>query len=202
MNWIDILWAVLTFLSIVVFISGRWKVKKAQNKLSLFLMAGILPLFFILALITPVWIYFTGETFFLANMLKFAEVPFGNEHTLSAPTYKLLSLLALLYLPAGLFAWAIWQGIRITQYVRQRTILSLDLALRVRKIALAMLGMGILLPLFRFMVPLVFYWPHPYAQIVLLLSDFILLLTGGLLFVTFHSMLEGIRAENENKEFI
>ena len=65
-----------------------------------------------------------------------------------------------------------------------------------------MLGMGLLLPLFRFLVPLVFYWPHPYTQIVLLLSDFVLLLTGGLLFVTFHSMLEGIRAENENKEFI
>ena len=65
-----------------------------------------------------------------------------------------------------------------------------------------MLGMGLLLPLFRFLVPLVFYWPHPYTPIVLLLSDFVLLLTGGLLFVTFHSMLEGIRAENENKEFI
>ncbi|ELI8805155.1 MULTISPECIES: hypothetical protein [Klebsiella] len=33
-------------------------------------------------------------------------------------------------LPAGLFAWAIWQGIGVTQYVRKRTILSLDLALR------------------------------------------------------------------------
>ncbi len=28
------------------------------------------------------------------------------------------------------FAWAIWQGIGVTQYVRKRTILSLDLALR------------------------------------------------------------------------
>lgn len=176
--------------------------KNTRNKLSLFLLAGILRLFFILALITPAWIYFTGESFFLANMLQFAEVPLGNESGLTAPTFKLLALLVLLYLPAGLFAWAIWQGIRVTQYVRKRTILSLDLALRVRKIALAMLGMGILLPLFRFLVPLVFYWPHPYTQIVLLLSDFVLLLTGGLLFVTFHSMLEGIRAENENKEFI
>lgn len=176
--------------------------KNARNKLSLFLMTGILPLFFILALITPVWIYFTGESFFLANMLKFAEVPLGNENGLSVPTFKLLILLVLLYLPAGLFAWAIWQGICVTRYVRKRTILSLDLALRVRKIALAMLGMGVLLPLFRFLVPLVYFWPHPYAQIILLLSDFVLLLTGGLLFVTFHSMLEGIRAENENKEFI
>lgn len=176
--------------------------KSARNKLSLFLMTGILPLFLILALITPVWIYFTGESFFLANMLKFAEVPLGNENGLSVPTFKLLILLVLLYLPAGLFAWSIWQGICVTRYVRKRTILSLDLALRVRKIALAMLGMGVLLPLFRFLVPLVYFWPHPYAQIILLLSDFVLLLTGGLLFVTFHSMLEGIRAENENKEFI
>jgi hypothetical protein len=34
------------------------------------------------------------------------------------------------------------------------------------------------------------------------IGDFVLLLSGGLLFVTFHSMLEGIRAEEENKEFI
>ncbi|WP_228288617.1 MULTISPECIES: hypothetical protein [unclassified Klebsiella] len=79
----------------------------------------------------------------------------------------------------------------------QPTILTHESAI----IALAMLGMGVLLPLFRFLVPLVYFWPHPYAQIILLLSDFVLL-TGGLLFVTFHSMLEGIRAENENKEFI
>jgi len=105
-------------------------VKNARNKLSLFLLAGILPLFFILAVITPAWIYFTGESFFLANMLEFAEVPLGNESGLTAPTFKLLALLAILYLPAGLFAWAIWQGIRVTQYVRKRTILSLDLALR------------------------------------------------------------------------
>ncbi|WP_434663868.1 hypothetical protein ACMYSL_14770 [Klebsiella sp. MISC125] len=67
----------------------------------------------------------------------------------------------------------------------QPTILTHESAI----IALAMLGMGVLLPLFRFLVPLVYFWPHPYAQIILLLSDFVLLLTGGLLFLTFRSML-------------
>ena len=52
--------------------------KNARNKLSLFLLAGILPLCFILAVITPAWIYFTGESFFLANMREFAQVPLGN----------------------------------------------------------------------------------------------------------------------------
>ena len=39
-------------------------------------------------------------------------------------------------------------------------------------------------------------------QVVFLLSDGVLLLTGSLLFVTFHAMLHGIRAEEEKKEFI
>ncbi|WEJ91172.1 MAG: hypothetical protein P0Y63_09160 [Klebsiella huaxiensis] len=38
----------------------------------------------------------------------------------------------------------------------QPTILTHESAI----IALAMLGMGVLLPLFRFLVPLVYFWPH------------------------------------------
>jgi hypothetical protein len=45
-------------------------------------------------------------------------------------------------------------------------------------------------------------WPGHYYQVTLLLGDFVLLLTGGLLLVTFHSLVEGIKAEEENKEFI
>ena len=106
-----------------------------------------------------------------------------------------LLLLALLYLPAGLFAFAIWQGMKVTRSVRQRSVLSLSLAHSVRYIALAMVGMGILLPVCRFLIPLLAWWPQPYYQVVFLLSDGVLLLTGSLLFVTFHAMLHGIRAE-------
>jgi hypothetical protein len=130
-------------------------VKNARNKLSLFLLAGILPLFFILAVITPAWIYFTGESFFLANMLEFAEVPLGNE---SGLTYRLLN------------CWRCW---RYSIYppgfspgdlagdprhsIRQKTHHSEPRpGAEGKKIALAMLGMGLLLPLFRFLVPLVF----------------------------------------------
>jgi hypothetical protein len=62
-------------------------VKGAKQTQSV-LLAGILPLFFILAVITPAWIYFTGESFFLANMLEFAEVQLGNE---SGLTVRLLN---------------------------------------------------------------------------------------------------------------
>ncbi|MCS5969312.1 hypothetical protein LNP26_25510 [Klebsiella variicola subsp. variicola] len=67
-------------------------------------------------------------------------------------------LLALLYLPAGLFAFAIWQGMKVTRSVRQRSVLSLSMAHSVRYIALAMVGMGILLPVCRF--------PDPAARLV------------------------------------
>jgi uncharacterized membrane protein len=52
------------------------------------------------------------------------------------------------------------------------------------------------------LIPLTIAWPGHYYQVTLLLGDFVLLLTGGLLLVTFHSLVEGIKAEEENKEFI
>ncbi len=48
--------------------------KDVRNKLSLIFISGILPLFFILALITPLWLYFSGESFFISSMLQFAEM--------------------------------------------------------------------------------------------------------------------------------
>jgi uncharacterized membrane protein len=65
-----------------------------------------------------------------------------------------------------------------------------------------MLSLGIALPVCRFLIPLAIAWPGHYYQVTLLLGDFVLLLTGGLLLVTFHSLVEGIKAEEENKEFI
>ena len=175
--------------------------KQSRTRLSLAIISGILPLFFMLALIVPLWIFFTGERYFLSTLLHFAEVPLTDNPAQAPGMARRLLLLALLYLPAGLFAFAIWQGMKVTR-VRQRSVLSLSLAHSVRYIALAMVGMGILLPVCRFLIPLLAWWPQPYYQVVFLLSDGGLLLTGSLLFVTFHAMLHGIRAEEENKEFI
>ena len=171
----------------------------ARDKLSLVLIAGVLPLFLILVLITPLWIYFTGESFFISTLLKLAEVQ--NDDLAVSPLRQIL-LLAILYLPAGLFAFAIWQGMSVTRQVRQKQILSRALANSVRNIAIAMLSLGIALPVCRFLIPLTIAWPGHYYQVTLLLGDFVLLLTGGLLLVTFHSLVEGIKAEEENKEFI
>lgn len=167
--------------------------KQSRTRLSLAIISGILPLFFMLALIVPLWIFFTGERYFLSTLLHFAEVPLTDNPARAPGMVRSLLLLALLYLPASLFAFAIWQGMKVTRSVRQRS---------VRYIALAMVGMGILLPVCRFLIPLLAWWPQPYYQVVFLLSDGVLLLTGSLLFVTFHAMLHGIRAEEENKEFI
>ncbi|MBC4862437.1 Uncharacterised protein [Klebsiella quasipneumoniae] len=176
--------------------------KQTRTRLSLAIISGILPLFFMLALIVPLWIFFTGERYFLSTLLHFAEVPLTDNPAQAPGMARRLLLLALLYLPAGLFAFAIWQGMKVTRSVRQRSVLSLSLAHSVRYIALAMVGMGILLPVCRFLIPLLAWWPQSYYQVVFLLSDGVLLLTGSLLFVTFHAMLHGIRAEEENKEFI
>lgn len=165
-------------------------------------MAAILPFFLVLVFITPSLMYFTGESFFLTNALEFAEVQVNGESVLAATSFQLFLIFVILYLPTSLFSYALWQGMKVVRMVRLQSILSLPLALSVRNIAMTMLGMGILLPLCRFLIPLVYFWPERYFQITILLSDLFLLLTGGLLFVTFHSMLEGIRAENENKEFI
>ena len=174
----------------------------ARDKLSLVLIAGVLPLFLILVLITPLWIYFTGESFFISTLLKLAEVQNDFLAVSTVSPLRQILLLAILYLPAGLFAFAVWQGMSVTRQVRQKQILSRDLANSVRKIAIAMLTLGIALPLCRFLIPLTIAWPGHYYQVTLLLGDFVLLLTGGLLLVTFHSLVEGIKAEEENKEFI
>ena len=120
--------------------------KQSRTRLSLAIISGILPLFFMLALIVPLWIFFTGERYFLSTLLRFAEVPLTDNPAQAPGMARRLLLLALLYLPAGLFAFAIWQGMKVTRSVRQRSVLSLSLAHSVRYIALAMVGMGILLP--------------------------------------------------------
>ncbi len=86
--------------------------------------------------------------------------------------------------------------------VGKRQILNLAMARCVRTIALMMLSLGIVLPVCRFLIPLVVWWPEKYYQITVLVGDVILLLTGGLLFVTFHAMLAGIKTEEETKGFI
>ncbi|MDY4388634.1 DUF2975 domain-containing protein [Pectobacterium aroidearum] len=176
--------------------------KGVRNKLSLALIAGVLPLFLILVLITPLWMYFTGESFFISSMLKFAEAQSDNLPITTVSPLRQMLLLAIIYFPAGLFAFAIWQGMRVTRLVRQKQILTQALARSVRKIAMVMLSLGIVLPVCRFLIPLMVWWPEHYYQATLLIGDVVLLLAGGLLLVTFHSLLEGIRAEEENKEFI
>lgn len=176
--------------------------KGVQRKLSMAFIAGILPLFFILALTTPLWLYFSGECFFISSMLNFAEVSATGQNVAPVSQFRQILLLTIAYLPFGLFAFAIWQGMSVARLIRKQCILSLTLALCVRSIALVMLCLGIVMPACRFLIPLVIYWPAKHYQISVLIGDFVLLLTGGLLFVTFHSMLEGIRAEEENKEFI
>lgn len=176
--------------------------KGARIKLSLAFISGILPLFLILVLITPLWMYFTSEPFFISSMLKFADAQSENLHITALSPLRQILLLVILYFPVGLFAFAIWQGMKITRLVRQEQILSQALAYSVRKIAMVMLILGIVLPVCRFLIPLVVWWPEQYYQVTLLIGDIVLLLAGGLLLATFHSLLEGIKAEEENKEFI
>lgn len=176
--------------------------KGVRNKLSLVFISGILPLFFILALITPLWLYFSGESFFISSMLKFADMQAESQPVTAVPPFHQLLLLVLLYFPVGLFAFAIWQGMHVMRLVGKRQILNLALARCVRNIALMMLSLGIVLPVCRFLIPLVVWWPEKYYQVSVLIGDVILLLTGGLLFVTFHAMLAGIKADEETREFI
>ncbi|MBA4711168.1 DUF2975 domain-containing protein [Citrobacter pasteurii] len=176
--------------------------KDVRNKLSLIFISGILPLFFILALITPLWLYFSGESFFISGMLEFAEMQAESQPVAAVSSLHQLLLLIILYFPVGLFAFAIWQGMQVMRLVGKRQILNLAMARCVRTIALMMLSLGIVLPVCRFLIPLVVWWPEKYYQITVLVGDVILLLTGGLLFVTFHAMLAGIKAEEETREFI
>ena len=176
--------------------------KDVRNKLSLIFISGILPLFFILALITPLWLYFSGESFFISRMLQFAKMQAESQPVAAVSSLHQLLLLIILYFPVGLFAFAIWQGMQVMRLVGKRQILNLAMARCVRTIALMMLSLGIVLPVCRFLIPLVVWWPEKYYQITVLVGDVILLLTGGLLFVTFHAMLAGIKAEEETKGFI
>lgn len=176
--------------------------KDVRNKLSLIFISGILPLFFILSLITPLWLYFSGESFFISSMLQFAEMQAESQPVATVSSLHQLLLLIILYFPVGLFAFAIWQGMQVMRLVGKRQILNLAMARCVRTIALMMLSLGIVLPVCRFLIPLVVWWPEKYYQITVLVGDVILLLTGGLLFVTFHAMLAGIKAEEETKGFI
>jgi hypothetical protein len=68
--------------------------------------------------------YFTGESFFISTLLKLAEVQNDDLAVSTVSPLRQILLLAILYLPAGLFAFAIWQGMSVTRQVRQKQILS------------------------------------------------------------------------------
>ncbi len=84
--------------------------KQSRTRLSLAIISGILPLFFMLALKNELLIIFTRERYFLSPMLHFHEVTLTHNPAQAPGMARRLLLLALLHFPAGLFAFAIWQG--------------------------------------------------------------------------------------------
>ncbi|QGV85568.1 hypothetical protein F7P09_26700 (plasmid) [Klebsiella pneumoniae] len=65
-----------------------------------------------------------------------------------------------------------------------------------------MTAIGVMLPLCRFLFPVLIYAESEYFQIIIDIGDIACVLTGGLLYVTFQSMLTGIKAKEEVEEFI
>lgn len=135
-------------------------------------------------------------------MLEFAEMQAESQPVAAVSSLHQLLLLIILYFPVGLFAFAIWQGMQVMRLVGKRQIPNLAMARCVGTIALMMLSLGIVLSVCRFLIPLVVWWPEKYYQITVLVGDVILLLTGDLLFVTFHDMPAGSKAEEGSKGFI
>jgi hypothetical protein len=88
------------------------------------LIAGVLPLFLI-RFNHPLWIYFTGESFFISTLLKLAEVQNddlavwhdGFAATPDTPAGDPLS-------PGGAVCLRYLAGMSVTRQVRQKQILS------------------------------------------------------------------------------
>ncbi|XCN87842.1 hypothetical protein AAC723_28745 (plasmid) [Klebsiella pneumoniae] len=71
-----------------------------------------------------------------------------------------------------------------------------------KKIAIAMTAIGVMLLACRFLFPVLIYAKSEYFQIIIDIGDIACVLTGGLLYATFQSMLTGIKAKEEVEEFI
>ncbi|MCS5946629.1 DUF2975 domain-containing protein [Klebsiella variicola subsp. variicola] len=136
--------------------------KQSRTRLESGYYATYCPSFMLYALIVcRCGIFFTGRRYFLSTLLHFAEVPLTDNQ----PRRRGWRTFANCW-PAVSSGQAVSRslsggGMKVTNGVRQRSVLSLSLAHSVRYIALAMVGMGILLPVCRFLIPLLAWWPQP-----------------------------------------
>lgn len=166
------------------------------------LLSGLLFLLMVVITIAPPGLYLASSEQFLSALMRFADVhaPQPINQTLSST--QLIVLLLTSYLPVSLLVFTFWQGIKVMQFIRARGLLDQRLALSIKRIAVSLLIFSVVLPVTRFLIPWVVYWPLDYYQITIQIGDLCFLLISCLLYVTFRSMLEGIQAQEENKEFI
>lgn len=173
-----------------------------RTNIRLTLMSALLAVMLVLLIVTPVWIFLSGKQIFIQTVLDIAEMPLADRINVTPSSGYLLLALVVLYMPVLIFSYCLWYGIKIVSHVRDGHLLDRVLALRVKKIAIAMTAIGVMLPLCRFLFPVLIYAESEYFQIIIDIGDITCVLIGGLLYVTFQSMLIGIKAKEEVEEFI
>ncbi|SPA54687.1 DUF2975 domain-containing protein [Cupriavidus taiwanensis] len=155
------------------------------------------------ALVSAAWIWFGSSAAELERVVR------GITHASTAYPVQVLPMhRAAGFLATGigltLLICVLHQARRMFVAFGRGEVLTIDTAIRLRRMALALTAMGPAIPLIRLLtgVALVGVPGKPYWIIAITLSDYFVSLLGGLLLAIAWAMLEAVRIAEENKGFV
>ncbi|QGV85567.1 hypothetical protein F7P09_26695 (plasmid) [Klebsiella pneumoniae] len=99
-------------------------------------MSALLFVMLVLLIVTPVWIFLSGEQVFIQTVPDIAEMPLADRINVTPSSGCLMLALVVLYMPVLIFSYCLWHGIKIVSHVRDGHLLDRVLALRVKKLPL------------------------------------------------------------------
>ncbi|WP_141650332.1 hypothetical protein [Morganella morganii] len=112
-----------------------------------------------------------------------------------------IALVILFYIPILIFVYALYKGIKVVNEIKMDGYLTLPLIHNMKMISFSMIILGLILPICRFVIPLIALKDSQY-QIIIYIGDIVLVLMGLLLRAVFISLTIGRLANQENKEFV
>lgn len=155
-----------------------------------------------ISLTIPSLVLLTGSENFVNALLDISGSFYEKEPTFTLSGTKGLFLLLLTYTPVVMFCYFLLQGVSMINDLKNGEILSMKLADNMMRSALALIAIGLYLPVWRSLISYSLFLPDAHFQISLSIGDLTLVLIGWMLSIASKSVTLGVKADIENKEFI
>lgn len=148
------------------------------------------------------WVWLSPS---LAQTLVLPHLGLGNAYVSLDATTRLMGFLASM-VPLGVLLFALHQAYELFNRFRLGEVFSFDAPVRLRRIGLAMIALGVLRPLTHTALGLILTANAPHGQrilsIALSLDDYMIAAFGGLVLAIGHVMIAAARMADDHNKII